>query len=318
MSIEDEKFEEDDGSTDWEDETRESSLEESGLAAVSKQEDAYLVVLSGTQFGNMVKVLPEMTIGRSDRASFQTPDDGISRLHVRLTKTSTGAVLAEDLKSRNGTFVNGTKISSVILKDGDKIRIGTTTILKFSYGDKLDQHFQQQMYNAALRDPLTQVYNRRYFAEHLETEFSYSLRHHSDLCLMLFDIDHFKTVNDTHGHLVGDAVLAGLVKNIKLAIRREDLLVRYGGEEFILLCRGTSGRLGLDIANRIRALVEGARLVPDHPELMITVSAGLAALPDKNINNTKMLLDAADKALYQAKHMGRNRVYLYGSENISL
>lgn len=307
------KNEEEGESSDWEDETADAGMLDSNLGFGSPIEEAYLIVLGGSRIGAMAQIQSGMVIGRGDRADFRTPDDGVSRLHLRLTKTREG-ILAEDLQSRNGTYVNGQRVTSVLLKDGDKIRIGSTTILKFSYADKLEESFQREMYNAALRDPLTQTYNRRYFNEQLESEFYYAIRHHSDLSLILIDIDHFKKINDAYGHLTGDAVLAGLTTAIKKLIRCEDLLTRYGGEEFALLCRWTSGHIGLSIANRIRTFIEQAQLVPSIPELKVAISAGVASLPENIINTPQAFFDAADKALYQAKRLGRNRVCMFDAQ----
>lgn len=283
----------------------------------SKTEEAYIIVLSGNRMGAMVKVGHEITVGRSERADFQIPDEGVSRVHARLTKTPDGGVCIEDLNSRNGTFVNNIRVGPPhLLQDGDKIRIGTTTILKFSYQDQVEETFQLNMYNAALRDSLTQLHNRRYFSERLETEFSFSSRHRSPLCMVLFDVDHFKQVNDTYGHSTGDLVLVGLAKAVKRLVRMEDLFARYGGEEFALLCRGTNCETGFKIADRIRATIEQTNLVPSRPEVKVTVSAGVAATPDQGIDTSSVLIQAADKALYQAKRTGRNRVCIFVADTL--
>jgi two-component system, cell cycle response regulator len=276
-----------------------------------KPEEPYLIVLSGRHIGSMVKVEQEVVVGRSSDAGLQIQDDGVSRHHLQLVRSQAGQVVARDMGSRNGSFVNNERISEVVLKDGDKIRVGSTTILKFSYQDTLDESFQQEMYDAALRDPLTQLYNRKYFTEQVEAEFAFAQRHRVPLCLILFDVDHFKRVNDTHGHSIGDSVLSGLAKAFTQLTRREDLPARYGGEEFVLLCRATPSSAGLAVAERIRIHVGQARLVPELPDLVVTVSAGVAAMPDIGIGNVQMLIDAADKAMYQAKELGRNRVCLH-------
>jgi diguanylate cyclase (GGDEF)-like protein len=300
-----------DGET-WEDETKLvhfSTSQPGGSAAEGDQ--AYLIVLAGSRVGTMVKVTDGLTIGRGARAGFQTLDEGVSRSHVRITEDDQGNLYAEDQGSRNGTYVNGDLIQRVQLKDGDKIQIGSTTILKFSYADRLEESFQQQMYDAALRDPLTQIFNRRHFDEQFLVEFSYSVRHLVPLSLIMMDLDHFKLVNDRHGHPVGDSVLVSLAEILVRSTRKEDIFARYGGEEFALLCRDTSNLKAYSVANRIRRAVEQATMVADIPELKITVSAGVAGIPDASITSAEELLEAADKALYQAKALGRNRVYLY-------
>jgi diguanylate cyclase (GGDEF)-like protein len=300
-----------DGET-WEEETKLVQFSTSQPSAPTTEGDqAYLIVLAGSRVGTMVKVTDGLTIGRGARAGFQTLDEGVSRSHVRITEDDRGYLYAEDLGSRNGTFVNSDRIESVQLKDGDKIQIGSTTILKFSYADRLEESFQQQMYDAALRDPLTQIFNRRHFDEQFVAEFSYSVRHLVPLSLIMMDLDHFKQVNDRFGHPVGDSVLVSMAEILVKSTRKEDIFARYGGEEFALLCRDTSNLKAYSVANRIRRAVEQAAIVADIPELKITVSAGVAGVPDASIASAEDLLEAADRALYQAKALGRNRVYLY-------
>src|SRR5581483_6850222 len=149
-----------------------------------------------------------------------------------------GEVTIEDLKSANGTVVNGEPVgATAALKDGDKIRLGSTTILKFTYHDHLDESFQQQMYDAALRDALTKAFNKKYFLDRLETELAYAKRHAAHLSLLMIDIDHFKQVNDTYGHLAGDFVLSRIARIALGTVRTEDVFARYGGEEFGVICR---------------------------------------------------------------------------------
>ena len=197
----------------------------------------------------------ETFLGRGQTATVKLMDDGISRRHARIVQQG-GEVLIEDLKSSNGTIVNGAPVSMQLLKDGDKIRLGSTTILKFTYNDQLDESFQQQMYEAALRDGLTKAFNKKYFLDRLETEIAYARRHQANLSLLMFDVDHFKRVNDTHGHLAGDFVLAKLAKVSSATVRTEDIFARYGGEEFGVICRGVSLPNAGILGERLRAVVE--------------------------------------------------------------
>src|SRR5262249_10672059 len=161
-----------------------------------QQLQAFLVVLQGTNVGEMHKVEgPETVIGRAMSAQVRLNDDGISRRHCRVLQIG-GQVIIEDLGSANGTLVNGERSHPQTLKEGDKVRLGATTMLKFTYQDKLDETFQQQMYDAAARDGLTKAYNKKFFLDRFETEFAYARRHKSLLSLVMFDVDHFKKVND--------------------------------------------------------------------------------------------------------------------------
>src|SRR5262249_8633623 len=162
---------------------------ESELRARRQQVAAYLVVLQGTNVGEMHKIEgPEVVIGRAASATVRLNDDGISRRHCRVLSIG-GQVIIEGLRSAHRTGVNRELVQQHALKEGDKIRLGATTTLKFTYQDKLDESFQQQMIDAALRDGLTRAYNKKFFQDRLETEFAYARRHKTMLSLVMFDVD---------------------------------------------------------------------------------------------------------------------------------
>ncbi len=289
-----------------------SSLE-SELRARRQQVHAYLVVLTGTNLGEMHKIDgPETVVGRAVSVQLRLNDDGISRRHCRVLSIG-GRIIIEDLGSANGTMVNGELVQHQELKEGDKIRLGATTMLKFTYQDKLDETFQQQMYDAALRDGLTKLYNKKFFLDRLDTEFAYAKRHKTMLSLVLFDVDHFKKVNDTYGHLAGDAVLVHLARITQSMIRTEDVCARYGGEEFAIICRGIPLLNAAVVGERLRSSVETANFDFQGQRLPVKVSVGIAALPECNAGAASELVGAADEALYDAKRTGRNRVCLKGA-----
>jgi diguanylate cyclase (GGDEF)-like protein len=287
-----------------------SVQKELGARSSQAAQAAYLVVLAGSNVGEMHKVeAGETVIGRAVSCNVRLNDDGISRRHARVVSVG-GQVIIEDLQSANGTVVNSEIVTQRTLKDGDKIRLGSTTILKFTYQDKLDESFQQKMYDAALRDGLTKAYNKKFFLERFETEFAYARRHRMHLSLVMFDVDHFKRVNDNYGHLAGDAVLMKLAKISQNTIRTEDVFARYGGEEFAVICRGipllNAGILG----ERIRTAVEATVFDYDGQRLPVTISVGVAALPETPADTSAQLIAASDAALYESKKSGRNRVTL--------
>ncbi|AKU95223.1 response regulator/GGDEF domain protein [Labilithrix luteola] len=287
-----------------------SSLE-SELRA-RRQQHAYVVVLQGSNVGEMFKIEgPETVIGRAMTVQVRLNDDGISRRHCRVLQIG-GQVIIEDLGSANGTLVNGEMVQHQALNDGDKIRLGATTMLKFTYQDKLDETFQQQMYDAALRDGLTRTYNKKFFLDRLETEFSYSKRHRTMLSLVMFDVDHFKRINDTYGHLAGDAVLVLLARTAQATVRQEDVLARYGGEEFAIICRGTPLLNAGVFAERLRMAVEQTSFEYGGVRLPVNISVGVTALPEVNVNSPVELIAHCDEALYEAKRSGRNRVCMRG------
>ncbi len=270
----------------------------------------HLLVLTGSNFGQMYRVEDgETFLGRGQNATIRLNDDGISRRHARLVQEG-GKVVIEDLKSSNGTLVNGAAVTEQVLADGDKIRLGSTTILKFTYNDRLDESFQQQIYDAALRDALTKAYNRKYFLDQLETEIAYARRHRTPLSLVMFDVDHFKRINDTHGHLAGDYVLTKLAKISMATVRTEDIFARYGGEEFCVICRGVPLPSAGTLGERLRVVVESTIFDHEGTNIPVTISVGVAAHPDIQVENAAQLIAGADEALYEAKRGGRNRVLL--------
>jgi two-component system, cell cycle response regulator len=276
-----------------------------------KRDRAYLVVLAGSSVGEMYKIEAERTIiGRGQKAQIRLLDDGISREHAQLVLQGDRIVL-QDLGSTNGTYCNGLKVDNKDLVDGDKILVGSTTILKFTYHDNLDEIFQKQMYESALRDGLTKAFNKKYFTDRLESEFTFAIRHTSPLTLVLFDIDHFKKVNDNFGHQAGDHVLSEISSLLTGSLRAEDVFARYGGEEFGVICRGSDLVQGQIVGERLRKAVEGNRFVYEGTYIPVTISVGVAGLPDPAVKDAAELVSAADQALYRSKNGGRNRVTVH-------
>ncbi len=269
----------------------------------------FLILLAGDEAGKMIRLEGEVTIGRSPKAFLQLTGEGVSRLHARLFRNG-GITYVEDLGSTNGTFVNGERVrGAVALSDGDKIQVGASFLLKFSLQDALEQSFQQQLYEAALRDPLTKVFNRRALTDRLETELAHLTRHHTELSVMIFDLDHFKRINDTFGHLAGDHVLRSFAKLVDGMTRREDFFARYGGEEFVMLCRATNLEQGRQLGERIRMAVEREHILFEGRPVPVTVSIGVASAAPRA--TPAEVLTVADAALYRAKEGGRNRVVAF-------
>jgi two-component system, cell cycle response regulator len=293
--------------TDW-DETTSIAQAPEPEPEKPERDRAYLIVLAGSGVGEMHKIGGESILGRGREAQLRFLDDGISRVHCRVYRQGDKLVV-EDCGSRNGTFCNGQQLSAPrILRDGDKIQIGRTTILKFTYHDHLDESFQQQMYDSALRDSLTKVYNKRYFNERLDSEFQFSERHDEPLSLLLLDLDHFKPINDRHGHLAGDHALVQFARHVQRTIRNEDVLARYGGEEFAIISRAIPHARALVFAERVRGQIEKLDIQFGGQAIPLTVSIGVATMPAPGIERPIDLVEAADRALYAAKHAGRNAV----------
>jgi diguanylate cyclase (GGDEF)-like protein len=286
-----------------------------GDTSVADGASAYLVTIAGIRVGEMFK-LPtgETVLGRSDEADLRLVDEGVSRLHAAVTVEGTHVVL-KDLGSVNGTYCNGSRISTPrVLTDGDKISMGGTTILKFTYQDDLEERFSKNLYESAVKDGLTGLHNRRYFDERLRAEVTFSARHLSELALLLIDLDHFKRINDRWGHQVGDATLRELARRLAATVRTEDTTARFGGEEFAILCRNTGETKAVVLADRLRAIVAKPLQIPKVPELQITASVGLAVMPRAEVHSESDLVRAADSALYLAKGHGRNLTVAHGDQ----
>jgi diguanylate cyclase (GGDEF)-like protein len=268
----------------------------------------FLVVSGQSSAGKMFKLRGEMIIGRTTTADIYLDDDGVSRRHAQVRVLQDGAVEVVDLGSTNGTYHNGMRIQTHLLRDGDTIQIGSTTILKFSYRDALEEELQKNLYDSATRDALTKAYNKKYFSEAIKREFAHATRQHTPLTLVMFDIDHFKHINDRFGHPAGDYVLSRLAMIVNDCIRAEDTLTRYGGEEFALLLRDTSESQGVACAERIRHMIQVAEFTTAGQRIPVTSSFGVATFTGTEFHSTEELIEAADQFLYKAKRGGRNRV----------
>jgi diguanylate cyclase (GGDEF)-like protein len=267
---------------------------------------AQLVVLAGANVGEMYNLTGTLVIGRGRDADIRIQGDGISRQHARI-RVGADDVLVEDLGSTNGSFVNGERVDKRALQDGDKIQLGSATILKLTYQDTIEEDFQRQMFESASRDVLTQIYNKRFFLERLNSEFAYAVRHHALLSLIIFDIDHFKRINDTHGHVAGDYVLSALARIVTPMIRSEDTFARYGGEEFVIMSRSTDPPSAAVVSERVRQHIAGHAFDFEGTRIPVTVSLGVAGIPHPDIKTAEDLVARADRALYEAKRAGRNR-----------
>lgn len=268
-----------------------------------------LLMMTGQTIGRMYALEGEpLVIGRSVDAQVWTDDNGVSRHHAEVLFTD-GKPCVHDLKSKNGTFRNGERVEDrVLLADGDQIRVGRGTILKFTYVDVVTDALQRTLYDAATRDGLTGVYNKRFLKDALAKEFATSVRQGTPLGFLMMDLDHFKAINDTFGHTAGDKVLVRIASLLQSPIRAEDVLARFGGEEFALVLRDCKREDVLKLADRLRQLVEAERMTIAGREVRVTLSVGVATMPASGSLDAESLIASADAQLYVAKQSGRNRV----------
>jgi two-component system cell cycle response regulator len=269
-----------------------------------------LVVLSGSHSGALyILDQRDTAIGRARTNQVWLTDEGLSRVHCRIVRREDGYYL-EDARSTNGTVCQGQVLSSPRrLEDGDRIAIGRSTLLRFSLQDEVERHASRQTLELQIRDPLTNLPNRRHFDGRLHAEFAFARRHNAPLAVLMVDLDHFKRVNDTLGHAAGDAVLRAVAQAIEGALRVEDTVGRYGGEELVILVRGIDIEGVLQLGERLRVLIEALRIPFGQQQLRITASIGGAML-SRTQTTGEELITAADRALYRAKEQGRNRVVI--------
>jgi diguanylate cyclase (GGDEF)-like protein len=268
--------------------------------------DACVIVIYGPELGKRVPLgTAPFEIGRSSKNDLFLDQESISRQHARITFDGTQYWI-QDMKSTNGTYVNDEQVREQRLRDGDQIRIGRS-ILKFMTGENIEVHYHEEIYRLMTVDGLTQVYNRRYFNEALEREFNRSKRYGRGMSLILFDIDHFKRVNDTYGHLAGDGLLRAIAAAVKPRLRREDILARTGGEEFGILLPEITLDGARVTADKVRRIVEVSPMSFDQKTVTCTISLGVAMLVDRDLT-PEDLYRRTDERLYEAKQGGRNRV----------
>jgi two-component system, cell cycle response regulator len=279
----------------------------------SGEKHAFLLVLSGPQFGDIFPLAPgkDLVIGRRDDCDLQIRDEGVSRRHASVEVRGAGAVV-RDLGSANGTWVDGKRELEARVVDGARLQVGGQTTLKFIWADELEARYQMKLAEGALVDPLTGLHNRRHFEDRLGSELAAARRHRRSLSLLLCDVDHFKSINDEHGHLAGDETLKMIGVVLRGAVRKEDVLARYGGEEFVVIGRETALGGAQALGERIRRAVEQSRCTWQGHDLRVTVSVGATVSPGTREvvpgRTERELIQTADRALYLAKQAGRNRV----------
>jgi len=253
----------------------------------------WLVQIFGDGLGTRIELRPGITrFGRGDDNDVVLVFDAVSRSHCEIA-VGPNLVLITDLGSTNGTLVRETRLApnqSVAVQGGD-----------------VEAMYHDEIYRSSVVDSLTGLYNRCYLFDHLAREIPRSNRHGRALALILFDLDHFKEVNDQHGHLAGDHVLREIGELVQSNIRREDCCARYGGEEFAIASSESDLANTRMVAEKLRGLVEAHHFEFEGTVIPVTISVGVAMLtPD--MAEPSDLVGSADSMLYEAKRAGRNRV----------
>lgn len=268
-----------------------------------------LMVVGGprTAIGRVFRITESLLLGRAGEADVWLDGEGVSRRHARVVREA-DEVAVVDLGSKNGTWVNGERVERKALKGGELLQVGAHHILRFTWQDQLDEAAHRTLMESAIRDGLTGACNRSYFLDQLRKEVSAALRHKHALSLALLDLDHFKRINDSHGHAAGDLVLRHFARAVGTLIRSEDTFGRIGGEEFALILRQCPEGEAVKVMDRIRAQVEQLDLMHGDTRVVVTASIGVASLDPDTVTSDVNLMEQADQAMYRAKHGGRNRV----------
>ncbi|MET0385228.1 MAG: GGDEF domain-containing protein [Polyangiales bacterium] len=287
--------------------TRVTTLEE--LKVQRKGDDCLVVIYAPvpSDLGRRHVLDQELvTIGRDRENDIVLDSDSVSRRHARVEHRE-GRIYLTDLDSTNGTYVNDDSepVRDSQLRRGDQVKIGDT-IFKYLSGSDVEAQYHETIFNMTITDGLTDVGNKKRLDQLVQKEIPRAVRHNRELSLLMVDIDHFKDVNDTYGHLAGDSVLRDLAGILQKRLRPDDELGRYGGEEFAAVLPETSLGGAVKIAEDLRSLVEQHRFIVEGEQIRVTVSIGAAAL--KAGMDAKGFFRAADEMLYKAKNSGRNRV----------
>lgn len=271
---------------------------------------ACVVVIHGEGLGKRADIEETpVVVGRSQEADLHIPHKSVSRQHCEIWRQD-DSYRIRDLDATNRTRVNEQPITETALSDGDHVTLGES-ILKFISHSSVEARYHEEVYQLATHDALTELYNRRHFIELVDKEIARAHRHDRPLVMCIIDVDLFKPVNDSFGHVAGDGVLRQLAGVVRGFVRGEDIAARIGGEEFAVLLPESDLPSARVFAERLREAVATSEFELGGEPRQITISVGIAGL-DPSRAERGALMQAADAALYRAKEAGRNRVWVQG------
>ena len=270
-----------------------------------------LIVYYGSHLGRRILLdQAEVVVGRADAAVIQIDEESVSREHARITVRGRTCLIT-DLGSTNGTWVNDARVEAIELGDGDMVRVGQT-VFKYLTGTNIEAKYHEAIYRLTTTDGLTGAVNKLAFLDALDREITRARHDQVSLALAIFDIDLFKHVNDTWGHLAGDEVLRDLSRLVAGEIRPVDTFARYGGEEFAVIFPGLDRAAARAACDRLRLLTSGHAFFFNGQPLPVTASFGVVAIdfadPAAGQTSASTFIAWADGRLYEAKHLGRNCV----------
>ncbi len=258
----------------------------------------------------------EFIVGRDEGCALRLVDASVSRRHAKIATSADGSITVLDLGSTNGTAVNGQPVSSAEIRTGDAVEFGAVSLkLDLLSLDEI-AHLENVVdaLASAHRDPLTGLLTRAWLEDELPSLCERAARAGAAISCVFVDVDHFKRVNDTFGHGIGDDVLVGVARILLLGVRDADACVRYGGEEFVVFLPASDERSAQEVAERIRRAIEAHDWSRTANGLRVTASMGVAQLLPSEPR--KDWIARADRALYAAKHAGRNTVRRAGDGRV--
>lgn len=277
------------------------------LIEPSAQDCCLVQIYPADVIDGMLKLGREsVVLGRDPSCDLCLPDGSVSRRHAELRRVGDAFEIA-DLGSTNGTLVNGECVQSKQLQTGDCVKLGSF-LFKFLAADSIETAYHETVYSALTLDALTGAFNKSYLLDNLRREIAGASRHGRPLAVVMTDIDRFKSVNDTYGHLVGDEVLREFGKRVAEVCRDGDLFARYGGEEFCLMLPDTDAEEAAEVAERCRSVIAREPFATASGPLEVTASFGVEVHSGLGRSTPDGLIGAADERLYAAKQAGRNQV----------
>ncbi len=266
------------------------------------------IVIEGDQIGKVFHFAKKInSIGRTEDADIRLDSTTVSRRHAEIRLDRGDKILIKDLGSSNGTYVNGKRIAETEMHEGDIFTIGTYK-LKVASLSKLDTIFFRRIVESAEKDSLTCIYNKGSIIKILNIMLEQSLHNKKPLSVAMIDIDHFKRVNDTYGHVAGDAVLKHVAGLLTGHLRSIDRSGRFGGEEFIIIFDNTPISDAKKICERIRKIVTHHPAAFEDQNIGVTISIGIASNEARHADNADSLIKLADERLYTAKKKGRDQI----------
>ncbi len=269
--------------------------------ALLKRESLIILLIALGEFLALSYIIIRPVGKITDFLRRNVDDDGLLVSDIPMVSNDEFGQLAQQFNTLGNQLNEANKKLQSKIESADRRLLETNQQLK-----QLNDEFKL----LSITDPLTGLFNRRHFDEIMETEVGLSNRHGDPNSILLIDIDHFKGINDTYGHYVGDLVLKSMTKLLQDNLRHTDAICRIGGEEFAVLCKRADKAGAMEIAEKLRSVVEATPMAPEtDDELMITISVGVASVPynAKNVS-PKQLYKDVDTAMYYSKNNGRNRV----------